>query len=284
MLELYIFTGPSGSGKTTGKFVFEELGFYIVENAPYELTKDLLDYFVNKPNLKHRLCLIPNLMDAQKVLSLAKKDKRYKTHFILLDAKKDVVLKRFALSRHDHPRATLKNITLEKAVDLDAEQAELLSSLADLYIDTSNLTSKELRNYLYRRIENEKVNPVTKVTFLSFGFKNGIPSAVDTIIDTRVLPNPYWVENLASLTGKDKPVIDYIKSFPITDEFLKNITQYLEYMLSEIKKSERPSYTIGVACSGGQHRSTFVAEYLGNYFKDKYDVVVIHRDMPYLNK
>ena len=119
---------------------------------------------------------------------------------------------------------------------------------------------------------------------MSFGFKNGSPAGVDDIIDVRVLPNPYWVEELAPLNGKDKPVIDYINSFPITQEFLTNLTHYLDFLLEEVQKMERPSYTIGIACSGGQHRSTFVAEYLGKHYKDKYKVKVVHRDSPYLNK
>lgn len=283
MNDLYILTGPSGSGVTNSKFVFEELGFYIVENAPSELTADILDLYIKNHYSKRGLCLLPNIMWAKQVVDIAKKDGRFNVKFILLDTEKEELLKRYTLSRHDHPRANIVKITLEEAIVLDIQQAEVLSSCADLYINTTNLTSKELRNYLYQRIENKQEKQLTKVIFLSFGFKNGIPAGVDNVIDVRVLPNPYWVEELASLTGKDQKVIDYINSFPVTKEFLDNLVKYLEYLLDEVKKSERPSYTIGVACSGGQHRSTYVAEYLGKHFKDKYEVSVIHRDMPYLN-
>lgn len=283
MNDLYILTGPSGSGVTNSKFVFEELGFYIVENAPSELTADILDLYIKNHYSKRGLCLLPNIMWAKQVVDIAKKDGRFNVKFILLDTEKEELLKRYTLSRHDHPRANIVKITLEEAIVLDIQQAEVLSSCADLYINTTNLTSKELRNYLYQRIENKQEKQLTKVIFLSFGFKNGIPAGVDNVIDVRVLPNPYWVEELASLTGKDQKVIDYINSFPVTKEFLDNLVKYLEYLLDEVKKSERPSYTIGVACSGGQHRSTYVAEYLGKCFKDKYEVSVIHRDMPYLN-
>lgn len=173
---------------------------------------------------------------------------------------------------------------LEKAIEADIEDAEKLASTADLYIDTTDLTSKELRNYLYNYIENKKTDNTTKVTFMSFGFKNGTPSGIDDIIDVRILPNPYWVAELAPLNGKDKPVIDYINSFPVTKEFLFHLVNYLEYLLKEVQKSERPSYTIGIACSGGQHRSTFVAEFLADHFKNEYNVSVVHRDSPSLNK
>lgn len=283
MRELFILTGPSGAGLSTSKYVFEELGYYIVENAPYQLTKDLLDVYITSHQNNKGLVLIPNIMYTQKILDCAKKDKRYKTTFILLDASKEAILERYTLTRHDHPRATIQKITLQKAVELDAQQAELLSSEADIHIDTTKLKAPQLRKELYNRLEN-KEHHSTKITFLSFGLKNGIPAGIDNVIDVRVLPNPYWVENLAHLTGKDQEVIDYINSFPITKEFLHRLVEYLGFVLEEVDKKERPSYTIGIACSGGQHRSTYVAEYLKDYFKEKYDVSVIHRDMPDLNK
>lgn len=283
MRELFIVTGPSGSGLSTAKYVFEELGYYIVENAPYQLTKELLNIYIESHQNAKGLVLMPNIMYTQKILNFARKDERYKTTFILLDASKEEILKRYTLTRHDHPRATLHHITLEKAVLLDIQDAELLSSESDIHIDTTELKANELRKELLNRIEN-KEHHSTKITFLSFGLKNGIPAGLDNVIDVRVLPNPYWVENLSHLTGKDKEVIDYINSFPITQEFLQKLVDYLSFILKEVDGKERPSYTIGIACSGGKHRSTFVAEYLKDYFKDKYNVSVTHRDMKDIDK
>lgn len=284
MIELVILSGPSGSGISSCRFVFEELGFYVVENTPGELTPELLDLFAERKFSSRGLCIMPGISSAKATYDFAKKDNRYKTRLIILDTQKDEILKRYALSRHDHPRAILFGVPLEKAIELDIKDAEELGAIADIYLDTTELTSKELRNFIYNKIENKKTDNATKVTFMSFGFKNGSPAGVDDIIDVRILPNPYWVAELAPLNGKDKPVIDYINSFPVTEQFLKHLVEYVDFLLQEVQKSERPSYTIGIACSGGQHRSTYVAEYLGEYFKNKYNVSVIHRDSPYLNK
>ena len=284
MNKLVILSGPSGSGISSCRFVFEELGFYVVENTPGELVPQLLDLYVKKAISARGLCIMPSISSAKSTYEYAKKDERFKTTLIVLDTQKDEILKRYALSRHDHPRAILFGVPLEKAIELDIKDAEELGAIADIYIDTTDLTSKELRNFIYNKIENKKTNNATKVTFMSFGFKNGTPAGVDDIIDVRILPNPYWVAELAPMNGRDKPVIDYINSFPVTEKFLKHLVDYIEFLLEEVQKSERPSYTIGIACSGGQHRSTYVADYLGNHFKDKYNVAVIHRDSPYLNK
>ena len=284
MNKLVILSGPSGSGISSCRFVFEELGFYVVENTPGELVPQLLDLYVKKAISARGLCIMPGIGSAKSTFEYAKKDERFKTTLIVLDTQKDEILKRYALSRHDHPRAILFGVPLEKAIELDIKDAEELGAIADIYIDTTDLTSKELRNFIYNKIENKKTNNATKVTFMSFGFKNGTPAGVDDIIDVRILPNPYWVAELAPMNGRDKPVIDYINSFPVTEKFLKHLVDYIEFLLEEVQKSERPSYTIGIACSGGQHRSTYVADYLGNHFKDKYNVAVIHRDSPYLNK
>ena len=283
MMDLVILTGPSGSGVTSCRFVFEELGFYVVDNTPGELTPDLLNLFIEHKYSSRGLCILPSINNAEMVYNFAKQDKRFKTKFIVLFTKKEEVLKRYALSRHDHPRANLYGVSLEEAIELDLKDAEILGTHADLFIDTSDLTLKELRQYVYNRVENKTTSQSTKVTFMSFGFKNGFPAGIDNIIDVRILPNPYWVNELAPLNGRDQPVIDYINSFPITKEFLDHLYNYLDYLLEEVSKLERPSYTIGIACSGGQHRSTFVADLLAKRYRDKYNVAVIHRDSPFLN-
>ncbi|MCR5505517.1 MAG: hypothetical protein K6F07_00775 [Bacilli bacterium] len=283
MTELFILTGPSGSGVTSAKFVFEELGYYIVDNAPSAVTEALLDSFADRKMNGKGLALIPPMMSARQVYEIAKKDERFETKLIVLDTKKDELIKRYALSRHDHPRAILSKISLEKAIELDCKNAEELGTFADIYIDTTNITSKDLRTTLYNRLENKEEFTSTKFTFMSFGFKHGAALGVDEIIDVRILPNPYWVSNLAALDGRDQPVIDYINSFPITHEYLDRLVNYLSLLMEQVQKDQRPSYTIGIACSGGQHRSTFVADYLTNYFKDKYNVRVFHRDSPDMN-
>lgn len=282
MKELYILSGPSGSGVSSSKFVFEELGYYCVDNAPSKITKAILDSFAEQKNIKG-FCLLSRINHVNEIVDAAKKDQRFVTKFILLTTDKDELLKRYALSRHVHPNTILENISLDNAIDLDVKLSEKLSPIADYEIDTTHLTTKELRINLYNKLLNKDTDNITKITFMSFGIKNGIPQGLDMMFDVRIIPNPYWIESLAHLNGGDKEVIDYIMSFDVTHDLLKNITDYLDYFIPIMQKSGRASYTIGIACSGGQHRSTFVANYLKEKYQNKYHVAVKHRDSPELN-
>ena len=267
MKKLFILSGPSGSGVSSSKFVFEELGYYVIDNAPSAVTKSILDSCASN-NDAEGFCLLCRIDGANSVVEIAREDKRFETKFILLSTEKDELIKRYALSRHAHPRSILHKMSLEKAIDLDIK-------------DTLAL---ELRINLYNKLLGKDTDNITKITFVSFGLKNGIPVGLDAMFDVRLIPNPYWVSHLAPLNGEDKEVIDYIMSFDITHVLLRQIVDYLEFYIPEMQKNGRASYTIGICCSGGQHRSTFVANYLANYFKDKYDTNSFHRDSPELNR
>lgn len=283
MKQLIILSGPSGSGVSSSKFVFEELGYYVVDNAPSSVTQGLLDEFVENTKAKG-FCLMPRIEGAEQVYKIAKEDERFETKFILLQTEKDELIKRYALSRHAHPRSILQKMSLGKAIDLDVQDAEELTKYADYEINTTQLTIKELRTNLYNKLTGKETDNITKITFISFGIKNGIPVGLDTMFDVRIIPNPYWIERLSSLTGADQEVIDYIMSFDVSHQLIDQIIQFLEYYIPKVQESGRASYTVGIACSGGQHRSTFVANYLADYFKDRYEVSTYHRDTPELNK
>ena len=282
MVELIILSGPSGSGVSSSKFVFEELGYFVVDSAPSGATQSILDEFAKNKKAK-KFCIMPRIEGTRDVLEIAKNDARFKTTFILLTTEKGELVKRYALSRHVHPRSALTRVTLEKAISEDVKDAEILSNIADYEIDTTSLTTKELRINLYNKIQGKQSENITKITFISFGLKNGMPVGLDALFDARIIPNPYWIERLAPLTGADQEVIDYMMGFDVTHKLLNEITSYLDFYIPEMQKNGRASYTIGVCCSGGQHRSTFVANYLATYFKDKYHVEVYHRDSPELN-
>ena len=283
MKKLFILTGPSGSGVSSSKFVFEELGFFVIYNAPSSVTQAILDECA-KDNDAKGFCILPRVDGANLVVDIAKKDEKFETKFILLTTEKDELIKRYALSRHAHPRSILHKMSLEKAINLDIQDTLSLEGLADYEIDTTQLTTKELRINLYNKLLGKDTDNITKITFVSFGLKNGIPVGLDAMFDVRLIPNPYWIAHLAPLNGADKEVIDYIMSFDVTHSLLKQIVDYLEYYIPEMQKNGRASYTIGICCSGGQHRSTFVANYLRDYFNDRYQTEVYHRDSPELNK
>ena len=284
MLELVILTGQSGSGITSSKYVLEELGYYIVENIPAEATEVVLQSFINGVYKTKKFCLIVSIFEAKKILELAKSNPQFVTRLILLTADPLEIGKRYRLSRHVHPRCFIQKISLEKAIELDFKERNALVQDADIYIDTTSLSIKAFRFKLYNRLSNHIGDNITTISFISFGYKNGTPLDLDMIFDVRDIPNPYWVDELKSLNGLDEPVINYMKSFPVTQEIIDNIVKFLEFHLECVQKTGRPIYNIGIACSGGQHRSTYVADYLTKHFKKQYKTEVFHRDSPELNE
>ena len=284
MNKLILLTGPSGSGLSSAKYVFEEAGFYIVENPPKSVIGDLLLSFEKLSEKIHNFCIMINIAEARQSLEIIRKNKNFKCKTILLMASKQELIKRYALTRHAHVRSVMENIPLEKAIDLDLKDANELYPDVDATLDTSSLSIKLLRRFVEEYISCGKSNRGMNVNFISFGLKNGTPLGLDMMLDVRSIPNPYWVEELKELTGYDQKVIDYMNRFPQTKTLLNRITTFLSSQLSEVQESGRTTYNIGIACSGGQHRSTYVAKYLADYFADTYHTHAIHRDTPNLNE
>ena len=280
MKQLVILTGPSGSGISSARYVFEEAGFYITENAPSGAVEAILKQYETVDLYTNSFCLMVNIPYAKIVYDIAKKNKNFDTRLILLTTSKETILSRYSLTRHVHPRSIIEKISLENAIDADLEAARELFPFADFSIDTSTLSVKELRKLLSDYIFEDEAASKTNITFMSFGLKNGIPLGLDMILDVRTLPNPYWVDDLRELTGEDQAVIDYLMKFPQTQKLLDEFVNFLTYQLEEVQKTGKASYNIGLACSGGQHRSTFVANYLASHFSGEYIVRVLHRDNP----
>lgn len=284
MNRLVVLTGPSGSGLSSAKYSFEETGFYVVENPPLEVMEDLLLSFKKMEKTIHNFCVILNISIAKKCIKILKKDNSFKTKVVLLMASEGELIKRYALTRHAHVRSVMENIPLEKAIEEDIADADELAPDADATFNTSSMSVKMLRQFINQFINVGKNEKEMIVNFVSFGFKNGTPSGLDMVFDVRSMPNPFWVEELKELTGYDQKVIDYMKDSPLTKTLLHRIVTFLSSQLAEMQNSGRTSYNVGIACSGGQHRSTYVAKYLKDYFSDTYHTNVIHRDTPSLNE
>ena len=284
MNRLVVLTGVAGSGVSSAKYVFEEEGFFIVENPPYELLPNLLDSFAKRSDRIHNFCIILNVAELKACLPILRSNKAFKTKIILLMAGKQELIKRYALTRHVHVRSVMENLPLEKAIDKDLIDANALVPEVDLTLDTSSISVKLMRQFVREFIDLNSKDKGMIVNFVSFGLKNGTPSGLDMIFDVRSIPNPYWVEELKELTGYDQKVIDYMNQFPQTKTLLNRITTYLSSQLHESQEGGRTSYNVGIACSGGQHRSTYVAKYLADYFADTYVTNVIHRDTSELNE
>lgn len=277
-IRLIILSGPSGSGKSSARYVFEELGYFVSENVFYDTIPSYLESIKKYSEKINKYCLIVSASEIREVYEYIKDNDEFIVSFILLNCDEESLLKRFTLTRHIHPLSVLDNLSLQDAISKDIDRTINFKNHADLYIDTSSLTVKELRSLLFNFLVNDK-DGKTLFRFTTFGLKNGISKDLDTLIDVRVIPNPYWVEEFRSKPGTDKDVQKYMEQYPITAELKQNIVNYLSFNMKHIQNSGRASYNIGIACSGGKHRSVYIGEFLYNYFKNQYRCVLNHRDI-----
>lgn len=276
MPELVILTGVSGAGKSTALFAFEEMGYYCVENIPAPLLASMLHLTQTDARYKKTLIAV-NISDAQQAIDEAKKIAKLKFKVLCLDCTMAALLARYKLTRHVHPLQT-QGCTLEKAIAMEKDDLEKIRSEVDVMIDTSGFEVVDFRRKVFANFQKSKDGLMT-VSFVSFGFKYGVPSDVDMILDTRILTNPFYIHDLKALTGQDEPVKKFLGDLPKTEQLLDQMTDYLDFYLEANSAESRPYFVIGIGCSGGQHRSVYIAERLAAIYEEKYNTVVNHRDL-----
>ncbi len=278
MNNLIILTGVSGAGKTSASIIFEELGYYLTENVPSDLYEALFLEFSKEKAKYKNVFMVANIVDALEAYELAIKQKNLNVTFIGLDASYEVLMERYRLTRHVHPLQQ-RGYSLEESIHKDHEEILKIRDRFTHYLDSSKMTFQEMRQYFYDLIKG-KGSQKMNVVFSSFGYKMAIPLDLDYIIDVRILPNPYWEENLRPLTGLDKKIKDYVLNNELSQKYLNDITTLLDTYLSECEKAGRSMINVGVGCSGGQHRSVVISEYLKEYYSKKFITTSEHRDIP----
>lgn len=277
MVELIIFTGVSGGGKTLGMQCFEESGYQVTDNIPVAVADEYFNIIEKEPNKYKKVALTVSLFNAKETFELALKHKSFETKFVGITCSEAVLNERFRLTRKLHPRQ-VEGLSLDQCIKEDLAEIRKLRDYFGFFIDTTKLSKNEFRNVIFDTcLENRHK---FTVSFYSFGYKISVPQDIETVFDVRLLPNPYWVPELKNKNGFDKEVIDYVLSAPETKEYLKNIIKYLDFYLEELKKNDRNHASIGIACSGGQHRSVVIANYLCEYYSKKYVTNVSHKDLP----
>lgn len=277
MVELIIFTGVSGGGKTLGMQCFEESGYQVTDNIPVAVADEYFNVIEKEPDKYKKVALTVSLFNAKETFELALKHKSFETKFVGITCSEAVLNERFRLTRKLHPRQ-VEGLSLDQCIKEDLAEIRKLRDYFGFFIDTTKLSKNEFRNVIFDTcLENRHK---FTVSFYSFGYKISVPQDIETVFDVRLLPNPYWVPELKNKNGFDKEVIDYVLSAPETKEYLKNIIKYLDFYLEELKKNDRNHASIGIACSGGQHRSVVIANYLCEYYSKKYVTNVSHKDLP----
>jgi len=283
-MKLIIISGRSGSGKSTALNALEDEGFNCIDNFPVGLLQSLVHNALRNtlaPVQDLAVCIDARATDLERfpeiLLSLDRMD--LDCQVLYLDAGKPTLVKRFSETRRRHP-LTNTSTDLRQAIETERELLESVSDLADLIIDTTQMDSQSLRELIKTRVV-EKQTTGLALLFRSFGFKFGVPVDADFVFDIRCLPNPHWVEELRPLTGMDEPVRDYLSLKKEVGAMFDDIQKFVSNWLPRFEESNRVYLTIAIGCTGGQHRSVYMAEKLGKYFANKNpNVLVRHREQP----
>jgi len=279
-MKFVIVSGRSGSGKTVALRVLEDLGYYCVDNMPVNLLPALAHNLINEYETVAVSVDVRNLPQEPGELAdiLQYLPRNVDLNIIYLDADDTTLIKRFSETRRLHPLSK-KSMSLEKAILHEKELLEPLTDRTDLYIDTTELTIHQLAEKVKERILGKK-NSELVIVFQSFGFKYGLPKDADYVFDVRFLPNPHWEPALKPLTGKDKAVQEYLSAQPQVNKLIWQINSFFNTWLPHLERNNRSYLTIAIGCTGGQHRSVFIAESLAEIYRgQKADVQVQHREL-----
>jgi len=283
---LIIVSGLSGSGKSVALHALEDLGYYCIDNMPAALLKSLLNELsrnddnspvrvavgVDARNRRQDLATLPQLID-----DLRKNNVR--TDFLFLQASDDILLKRYSETRRRHPLDN-HGTELRGAIEKERELLGAVIDSADLIIDTSRTSVYELADAIRKRVDSRRGNKLS-VLIESFGYKNGIPADADFVFDLRCLPNPYWQQDLRSLTGQDEAVSKFLQDQPLFMHMYDDILAFLTRWIPEYVSFDRSYLTIAIGCTGGQHRSVYMAEKLAKALKQTHEPVLTrHNELP----
>jgi UPF0042 nucleotide-binding protein len=287
--ELVILTGLSGSGKASALKTFEDLGFYSVDNLPLELIPRFADLVAKSAEITHA-ALVVDVREGSRLERfpsiLAKVRKVLPTRVVFLDATEDSIVRRFSETRRPHPLgrdAKGKGETVIASIRAERKRLDPIRNVADITLDTSKFNVHELRAHINAEFTRggAKSDRNLTISVTSFGFKNGVPTDADLVFDVRFLPNPHFVPEFRKLTGKHPKVAKYIRQFPQTREFLDKVTEMLTFLLPHYIHEGKSYLTIGIGCTGGQHRSVMIAEELKKRLSSAgYRAKAAHRDMP----
>ena len=278
MKELILISGISGAGKTTASNILEDMGYTCIDQYPVELLPDLIELIQISDSIKYnKVALTIPLLDLDKFsLLFSNSDLNVKT--ILIDASKDTIINRYKFTRRVHPLVISNSAaTIEEAIDIEKGIISKFKMNAKV-IDTTNLSLKQHKEKLDKLLKYDDYNNFS-VTFVSFGFKNGLPDDADIVFDVRMLANPFYVARLKKKTGNDKAVRDYVLNSKTSQRYIKRLISYLDFNFKEYDKEEKRHLTVCVGCTGGQHRSVTIANYLYDNYKDKYMCYIKHRDI-----
>lgn len=278
-----IVSGLSGAGKSIALHALEDAGFYCVDNLPVAMLLDFSEFIdagdfphyrqvavgVDARNPATDLSHFPQLLRVLRA-------RDFDVELIYIEASDQTLINRFSETRRKHPLSSNEQ-PLGQAIAQERIVMETLSDLADLRVDTTHTHIHEFRASIATRVARRSIDALS-LQFCSFGYKNGVPPDADFVFDCRCLPNPYWDPTLRELSGRDQPIQDFLHGDPTVERMIADITEFLEKWITAFEAENRSYLTVALGCTGGRHRSVFVAERISEHFKARRRIMLVHRD------
>lgn len=281
-MKFIIVTGLSGSGKSEAMRSLEDMGFYCVDNLPPTLIPKFAELCYQSNSTIDKVALGIDVRGRKffqalhESLNVLKKDK-YPFEVLYLDCSEDILLKRYKMTRRNHPLAT--NRQIPEGIKMERIILEPLKEIADCIIDTSNMKPKDLKEEIGKIYYDGETNNNLTISVVSFGFKHGIPADSDLVFDVRFLPNPYYVEELREKTGEEQSVRDYVMNSEISAKFYEKLLDMINFLVPQYIEEGKHHLVISIGCTGGRHRSVTISNLIGDeLMKQGYRVVKKHRD------
>jgi UPF0042 nucleotide-binding protein len=280
MSEFLVITGVSGAGRSQAADTFEDLGWFVIDNLPPALISKVAELVQVPGSTTERVALVVGTGHYLDEVTPALDQLRAtsaRVRVLFLEASDEVLVRRFENTRRRHPLAESERVT--DGIEKERALLDPVKSQADVVVDTSDLNVHQLRDRLLELFGNDAEGPM-QTSVVSFGYKHGLPLDVDLVFDCRFLPNPHWVEALRPLTGRDEPVREYVASQPETPEFLAKLDDLFALLLPAYVKEGKSYLSIAVGCTGGTHRSVYIAEELAKLLEKRgFRPMVSHRDL-----
>ncbi|MGB4302615.1 MAG: RNase adapter RapZ [Syntrophomonadaceae bacterium] len=281
-IHILIITGLSGAGKSQAVNCLEDMGYYCVDNLPPALLNKFVELSLQSEGKIEKVALVIDVRGGEFFNDLSQalqelQEGHIPFEILFLEASNEVLVRRFKESRRRHPLAEKRSLL--EAIQLERDMLEELRGRANVVVDTSTLNPRELKEKLQAQFSQHQDNPFT-INLVTFGYKSGIPMDSDLVIDVRFLTNPFYDPVMRTMTGADQPVIDYVLDSPITKSFTRRFLNLLKFLIPHYIKEGKTNLNVAIGCTGGQHRSVVLGDYIGHKLKKLgYNVLVRHRDI-----
>jgi len=282
--QVVVLTGLSGGGKTAAAKLFEDLGYVVVDNLPGELLRDLADLIATDPMRFAHTAIVLDARTGDVPLAFgamrgALEGRGIRPVIFFLEASDDVLIRRFSETRHRHPLADERGIAT--SISLERAMLESVRMQADVVIDTSHSSLRELRERIFARLGDVQNSDQLSIQLISFGFKYGVPLEADLVLDVRFMKNPHYIETLRHQNGLTEPVREYVMAQPIADAFLAQLKALLDLLVPAYVDEGKTRLTIAIGCTGGFHRSIVMTEQLATWLRERDfgPVSVFHREL-----